>query len=277
MSLAAILSLRSLLLAFASACALGSCALASGDAADAGEGDARVRSDASPGSADAEPMVDGSSSTTADASPPTADATQGSDAQQSSDTVLITEIVDGTLTGGLPKFVEISNLGASPVDLAGYSLGVYSNGGTTLLGGSSVVLSGDLAVGSSFVVSFETGDTLTSSSFLSVYGFNADNVDFGAQINGNDVVALFRADGNGTAGAATASGNDATLVDIYGVIGVNGAGQSWEYTDGFATRRQAATLPSSVFDTNEWGFSGVDALDGLDAAGIIGATSPGSH
>lgn len=206
---------------------------------------------------DARPMVP-DAAPDIDAAPPLAEA------------LLITEIVDADLAGGLPKFVELTNLGAASVNLADYSLGVFSNGGFTINSGASTVLSGTLAPNASFVVSFENSDVAGSSSYRTVYGSDADDLSFGALINGNDTVVLFD-------GPASGNGNDASIVDIYGVIGTDGVGEAWEYTDGFATRRQAAMTPSAAFAPTDWGFSGAGALESLDAAGIAAATSPGSH
>tara|TARA_R110002073_G_scaffold208011_2_gene368346 strand:- start:85510 stop:86286 length:777 start_codon:yes stop_codon:yes gene_type:complete len=245
---------------------LASCASANGDAGpDGGRFDARERADAGTGDA-AGPLgaADAAPGATADAGDTTPDAGILTEA------LLITEIVDADLAGGLPKFVELTNLGSASVDLSEFSLGVFSNGSFTINTGSSTSLSGSLAPSASFVVSFETGDSVGSSSFRTVYGFDADDLSFGAVINGDDAVVLFR-------GAATGTGADATIIDIYGVIGTDGTGEVWEYLDGFASRAAGATTPSATFVPTAWSFSGASALDGEDATAIAAATSPGTH
>lgn len=241
-----------------------SCAFAPGGQADAGRDDARVRGDASLG-------VDASEAHGADASG-LPDAVPSVDAapMPTAEALVISEIVDAILPGGLPKFVEVTNLGSASVDLSTYSLGIYSNANTTLNGGASRPLAGTLQAGASFVISFEHHDAPGTGTFRSVYGVDPDDFSFGALINGNDPIVLFR-------GVASGSGGDAVTVDSYGVIGTDGVGQVWEYTDGFATRRQEVTTPSAVFDPSEWEFSGPDVLDGASAAEIAAATSPGSH
>lgn len=255
--------------------ALVSCAEAPGRS-DAGlTTDARIRADATPLD-DAQGRPDAPRGIV-DAGPPV-DANLPPDAEPASPaTLVISEIVDATLSNGLPKFVEITNTGPSSVELGEFSLGLFNNGGTSLLAGRSTVLVGTLAAGDSHVISFDSTDVAGNSTFFDVYGFDADDLRFSGQINGNDVVALFRADGSGAEGAATGDGTDATLVDLYGVIGVDGVGEVWEYTDGFVTRRLASTSPTTTFDSNDWGFSGPGALIGLDAQGIAAASSPGSH
>lgn len=247
-------------------CTLASCASAtSSDPDGGGRADARIRSDSGVPDASA-----------ADAAPGAPDAAPGPAS------LLISEVVDATLSGGLPKFVELTNVGGMAADLSGYSVGVFSNGGNTLLRDPSIVLSGNLAPGASYVLSFENSDSPGVGSFNSVYGADPDNFVYSAQINGNDVIALFLSDGGGPGGAATGQGADATLVDLYGVIGAGGSpgggvGEPWEYTDGFASRMQSVTAPSAVFTPSEWQFSGPDVLDGVDASGIAAMTSPGSH
>lgn len=248
---------------------LGSCASANNDAGPDGGGfDARTRADADPSSPDGSGSIDASVTPSADASNSTPDAAP--DAAILGGALLITEIVDADLPGGLPKFVELTNLGGTTVDLSEFSLGVFSNGSFTINTGASTVLSGTLAPSASFVVSFENGDVAGTSSFRTVYGVDADDMSFGAVINGNDTIVLFQ-------GAATGNGSDATIVDSYGVIGTDGTGAAWEYLDGFASRQAASTTPSAVFVEADWAFSGASALDSADAAAIAAATSPGTH
>ena len=191
--------------------------------------------------------------------------------------LIISEIVDATLPGGLPKFVELTNTGTSNLDLTNYSIGNYSNGSTTLGGGGSTVLSGTLAAGASYVISYETGDSPGVGSFFDTYGFDPDNFDLGAFINGNDTIALFL-------GAATGDGSDATLVDQYGVIGVDGTGEAWEYTDGYSFRNANVTSSTSDltrFDTSQWTIGGANSLETGDdveeLALILANTTPGTH
>lgn len=68
---------------------------------------------------------------------------------QANAVLIISEVVDATLPGGLPKYVELTNTGMSTIDLSSYSIGNYNNGGTDLGGGASTVLSGMLAPGDS--------------------------------------------------------------------------------------------------------------------------------
>ena len=188
--------------------------------------------------------------------------------------LIISEIVDGPLSGGLPKFVELTNTGNSVIDLSNFSIGNYNNGNTTLGGSASTVLSGLLGAGQSYVISYENSDAAGSSSFFDVYGFDADNLDLGAFINGDDVIALFD-------GPATGDGSDATLLDVYGVIGVDGTGEVWEYTDGYAFRNPDVLAGNPTFDPTEWTFGGANSLEGADDEEevqiLLDNTTPGTH
>ena len=188
--------------------------------------------------------------------------------------LIISEIVDATLPGGQPKYVELTNTGLSSIDLSAYSIGNFNNGGTVLGGGASTLLSGSLAAGDSYVITYENGDGPGVGTFFDTYGFDADNFDLGSFINGDDVIGLFL-------GAATGDGSDATLVDVYGVLGVDGSGEDWEYTDGYAFRNADINTPSATFDLSQWTFSGANGLetgdDAEELALILANTTPGTH
>ena len=187
--------------------------------------------------------------------------------------LIISEVVDGPLSGGLPKFVELTNCGAAPVDLSQYSIGNINNGGTTLGGGSSLLLSGNLNAGESYVISYESGDSPGVGTFFDVFGMDPDNFDLSTFINGDDVIVLYL-------GQATGDGSDATLVDILGVIGVNGDGEPWDYTDSYITRN-AGALASQTFVEADWTGPGADGLEDVDDAAetvqLQTLTTPGSH
>lgn len=188
--------------------------------------------------------------------------------------LMITEIVDATLPGGQPKFVELKNVSSDPLDLSNFSIGNFNNGGTTLGGGQSTLLSGTLNPNDLFIVAYESAPTAPAiSTFEQVYGFVPD-LFLGAFINGDDVVAVFQ-------GLATGDGSDSTIVDIYGVIGVDGTGEVWDYTDGFSFRNPDVMSTNSTFAPGEWTFGGPDSLEtGDDDEELIlirQLTNPGTH
>lgn len=175
--------------------------------------------------------------------------------------VIITEVVDANLSGGLPKFVEITNVGCTPVDLSTYTLVNYNNGASSP--SNTYALAGVVAVGDSYVASYENGDGPGIGTFFNTYGFDPDSFTPGAQINGDDAIALV---------------NGSTIEDVYGVIGQDGTGTAWEYLDSWA-RRNANVLVANggVFSAAEWSFGGPDALDPISQAQLPTVTFPATH
>ncbi|TWU41268.1 hypothetical protein Q31b_27070 [Novipirellula aureliae] len=191
--------------------------------------------------------------------------------------LIISEVVDGTLSGGLPKFVELTNTGTTAIDLSLYSIGNQNNSNTEL-GAGSLALTGTLAASDSYVISYEYSDELGDGTFFTTYGFDPDFFDTGAFINGDDRIVLFEGLADGT---DPVDGTGATIVDIYGYDGVDGSGETWEYTDGYAIRNASVTTSSGIFTESEWTFGGVDSLEGADDAAkialLLANTTPGTH
>lgn len=177
------------------------------------------------------------------------------------------------MPGGLPKFVEITNIGLATVDLTQYSLGVYT-GANTMLSANSILLQGTLAPGESYVAGYENGDSAGVGTFFDLYQEDPDDFQFSAQFNGDDTIVLFF-------GQETVVGVGAPVIDIYGVVGTDGTGEAWEYTDGFAERLNTVTAPNPVFTPGEWTFGGVNSLETGDdceeADLILASTCPGTY
>ncbi|MEO2031838.1 MAG: lamin tail domain-containing protein [Planctomycetaceae bacterium] len=191
--------------------------------------------------------------------------------------LIISEIVDSTLPGGLPKFVELTNTGSASIDLSLFSIGNFNNGNLELGGGVSTILSGTIAAGDSYVISYENGDSPGNGTFFDTYLFDPDFFGPGAVINGDDAVALF-------AGLAVTDGFGnltGTVVDVYGIRGVDGTSEIWEYTDSYAVRNPGVMTGTSTFNAAEWTFGGTDFLetgdDPTELALILANTTPGTH
>ncbi|MAE27958.1 MAG: lamin tail domain-containing protein [Planctomycetota bacterium] len=187
--------------------------------------------------------------------------------------LVITEVVDATLPGGQPKFVELTNTGSGDVDLASYSFGNMNNGGTTLGGGAASVLAGTLAAGGSHIISYESDNGPGGSMFFSVFGFDPDHYMGGGYVNGDDALLLYL-------GAATGDGTDATLVDVYGDPGVDGSGTNWEYLDSYSNRLNCTA--SAVWNAADWFVAGANALeagcggdDVCEEGNLVANTDPG--
>ena len=182
--------------------------------------------------------------------------------------LMIQEVVDGTVSSQ-PKWVELMNTGSECVFLGDYELCNYNNGSVTA-SGCSQLNDVFLAPGASYVFAYEpasnTACSPTMTCFEFVYGFAPDQ-NGGASINGDDAIALRES-------------LTQLVVDVYGEIGVDGTGQVWEYTDGYARRLGSAS--SGVFLFADWFFSGPDALEdpGGDPAEVLlmqASTAPGSY
>ncbi len=154
--------------------------------------------------------------------------------------LVISGVVDGPLTGGTPKAIEVYVVANIP-DLSIYGLGSANNGG-----GSD---------GEEFTfpaVSGNAGDYLyvatESIQFAAFFGFDPDFTSGSApSINGDDAIELFM---NGT------------VVDVFGDINQDGTGEPWDHVDGWAYRVDGTGQDGTAFTLANWTFSGPDALDG---------------
>ncbi len=185
-------------------------------------------------------------------------------AQADFGSLFISEVVDGDLAGGNPKFVEICNPTSSAVTLgADDFLRIYFNGGVAAT--TNVPLAGiTIPAGSAYTIASSANDGIAQ--FNLAYGFGANLFTGSFFGNGDDAYSL-----------ETGS----IVHDVYGVIGVDGTGQSWEYLDSYANRPALTAPNGGVFDPATWAFGGVAALDGADDATRIALlqsrTSPGVH
>lgn len=157
--------------------------------------------------------------------------------------MLISEVVDYADDTRV-KYVELYNAGAIEVDLSDWTLQLYENGSGSP---QSVVLGGRLAPGQAYVVASADG----ADGFRAEFGIDADLYSSIAFGNGNDAVQLVGPFGQ---------------VDLYGVIGVDGLGSDWDYTDAVVERVPGVYAASGSWDPAQW-FRSVGA----------GAASPGAH
>lgn len=161
--------------------------------------------------------------------------------------LIITGVLDGPLTGGLPKAVEVF-VTEDIADLSAYGIGSANNGGGTD-GEEFTFPAVAVAAGTYIYVSSE--DT----GFTEFMGFAPDYTSSALSVNGDDAIELFE---NGT------------VIDTFGDPAVDGTGQAWEYLDGWAARLPGATA-SPTFDISQWTFSGANAFDG-EATNVSAAT-----
>ena len=162
----------------------------------------------------------------------------------------ITGIFDGPLSGGTPKGIELY-ASDNIADLSAYAVGTANNGGGT--DGAEFTLSGSATAGDYiYVVANGNEDEFTS--FL---GGSATFASSALGINGDDAIELFH--------------NEA-VVDTFGDINVNGDGEDWDYTDGWAYRNTVTA--GGAFTTSDWTFSGLNAWDGATSNASSGSVMP---
>jgi hypothetical protein len=140
--------------------------------------------------------------------------------------LFISEVGDTLNAAG--KFVELYNSSGSAISLAGHRLRVYSNGGSMP---ANLNLSGSVPSCSTFVIAGDAG-------FTTIYPAVAPGqTSGGVNGNGDDVYELF----DGT-----------NVLDVFGVVGVDGTGQPWEYVDSIARRNGDVVRGTSTFDIAQW-------------------------
>lgn len=152
--------------------------------------------------------------------------------------ILITGVIDGPLSGGTPKAIELYVLEAIP-DLSVVGIESANNGG-----GSSapeMQLSGSAQAGDFIYIASEQVN------FNAFFGFEPNFTNNVASINGDDAVILYF------------NGN---MVDCFGEADTDGTGEIWEYLDAWAYRKPGTGPDFEIFDPGNWNFSGINILDG---------------
>ena len=161
--------------------------------------------------------------------------------------LIISEIADPTDPSG--RFVEIYNTGDNSLDLS--SLQVYFvksvNAGSSY---SQKALSGTIEPNQVMVIA-------NSTDMNDDYGFSPDISYADANGNGDDAYALYIYGDRSTG----------ILLDAYGVQGVDGTAEAWEYEDSRAIRNNPKSAsPNATWTSGEWTISSADLAD----------TTPGS-
>ncbi|MEM1176506.1 MAG: nuclease, partial [Pseudomonadota bacterium] len=134
-------------------------------------------------------------------------------AAASAQDLVITGVVDGPLSGGVPKAVELCVIN-DVADLSQFGLGSANNGGGSD-GEEFTFPSVAVSAGTYIYVASE------SAGFTSFFGFAPTYTSGALAVNGDDAVELFQ----------TNEG-----IDVFGEIDVDGSGEPWEYADGWAYR-----------------------------------------
>jgi len=162
--------------------------------------------------------------------------------------LIITGVIDGPLTGGLPKAIELYAL-HDIANLSAYGIGSANNGlGTD---GQEFTLSGSASAGSFITVASE------AAGFDAYFAEPPTFTDSVAIINGDDAIELFF---------------EGAVVDTFGDI--DSTGQAWRYENGWAYRKARSTPGGSLFELSEWTFSSADAVNGCTDNGSCASSFP---
>jgi predicted extracellular nuclease len=165
--------------------------------------------------------------------------------------LVITGIVDGPLTGGTPKAIELCVLNDIP-DLSLYGVGSANNGGGSD-GEEFTFPAGPVSAGTFIHVSSEATD------FSNFFGFASTHTSSAASINGDDAIELFMS---------------GSVIDVFGDINQDGSGQAWDHLDGWSYRNDGSGPDGSTFVIANWAFSGTNALDGETSNGSAATPFP---
>lgn len=169
--------------------------------------------------------------------------------------LVITGIVDGPLTGGTPKAIELYVVN-DILDLSLYGVELVSNAGTTA-GALETAFSGSASAGEFIYVASE------GTNFAAVFGFAPDFITGDVNHNGDDDFYIY--------------GPGNTVIDTWGgSSGVDNSGTVADILDSWAYRNDS-TFGNTTFTASEWTIAPINSLDGLDAAGTAAAVPFGSY
>lgn len=142
--------------------------------------------------------------------------------------IIITEIADPENEVGA-RFVELFNAGEDSINLSGWKLNKYINGASDV-SSSGLELNGIIKPKEFYI--------MANIGFKDIFGFEPNIESSYISGTGDDVYEL--------------SDSSGTMQDVFGVIGKDGTGENWEYTDGRAIRKTSVVFPNIIFEINEW-------------------------
>ncbi|TXD62491.1 T9SS type A sorting domain-containing protein [Polaribacter sp. IC066] len=155
--------------------------------------------------------------------------------------IVITGVYDGSLTGGNPKGIEVYVL-KDVADLSSFGVSSVSNGGGSTAGTVEFAFPAGSATAGTFIyVSTE------EEGFNTFFGMNPTYTSGSMGINGDDAIELYE---NGQ------------IIDVFGDVNNDFSGQVYDYLDGWAYRKSNTSPDGTTFTTENWTYSGVDGLEG---------------
>ncbi|MFK7851004.1 MAG: hypothetical protein AB8D78_08510 [Akkermansiaceae bacterium] len=173
--------------------------------------------------------------------------------------LILTGLVDGPASGGLPKAIELY-VTADIADLSQYGVELTSNAGSTA-NAPETSFSGNAVAGDFIYVATEAPE------FTAAFGFAPTFITNDVNHNGDDDFYIY--------------GPGNTLIDVWGGSdGVDNTGTVSDILDSWAYRNDA-NGPNTTFTASEWTIAATNSLDGLSpsqtgAAVPFGTYSAGS-
>ncbi len=156
--------------------------------------------------------------------------------------IIISEVSDpgDEYTG---RFIELFNAGTEMIDFSSTTifLSRQANGSTWY----DLQLTGSISPNETYVVATNAAFSTTH------YSFTPDVTNGSFNGSGDDAVFLY----------LNANHETGTLIDIYGVIDIDGTGEDWDYTDKQALRKNTVTSPNSTWTASEWTITAADVAD----------------
>ncbi len=170
--------------------------------------------------------------------------------------LIISEIVEGDESGGVPRYVEIHNASTTETyNLDNVKVRLFFNGNESAGGTINIPEGTDLGPSESFVVSKSAFDAAWGEPFDTT---EPDLISGTFNANGNDAIQLF-------------DDETGSVIDVYGVVGTDGTGESWEYVNSIVTRNPW------VINANSGGFSDASMQDWTIIPYEAIEATPGSH
>ncbi|WP_196886071.1 DUF5689 domain-containing protein [Aureivirga sp. CE67] len=154
---------------------------------------------------------------------------------------LITGFVDSPCPGGSGKVLELYVDGT--IDFTNWKIQKQTNDNTGDFG-SDIDLSGLNSKTDEYV--YLTNDAAILEQEFAISTNVIENG--GINMNGDDRFQIVDGDGN--------------VIDRFGVDGVDGTGENWEYLDTYLKRNSGTTANGGTFDVNNWTIGELNILDG---------------
>jgi len=165
--------------------------------------------------------------------------------------MVITGVYDGSLSGGTPKGVSIFVL-KDIADLSLFGVSSVSNGGGSTAGTVEFYFPAVSVTAGTFIyVSKEVPN------FTTFFGMAPTYTSGSMGINGDDAIELYER---------------GQIIDVYGDVDNDFSGETFDYLDGWAYRKSNTGPEGTTFTSLNWTYSGVDGLEG--GSDNASATSP---